>query len=106
MLFSLFSANYAEKTNNISKDLPKQEQFQLKIKNASKVFAVGLLFNLMWTFCCFYSTNLMMDALIYDAAVTFFYTTSLLLVGVAASFSLINYVGIALVMLGIILMKL
>jgi hypothetical protein len=95
---SFVSAKYAEQTNRQGNELQQTS-------NASKVFAVGIMFNVLWTLMCVFSKDLLFDSALYDVLVTLFYYPSLLLMGLGVGLSLVNITGFALIIIGLICMK-
>ena len=111
LVLSFFSAKSAEKAYGNTQD--KQDKAtnieyttQYRLQNAAKVFGIGMIFNTLWVLIVLFSKNLIFDSILYDSLVTIFYTGALIFTGVGVALTLTNYVGLSLIIIGLILMRL
>lgn len=70
------------------------------------VFCAGLCNILIWMWVSKISKNIILDGLIYDIVLTVVFSVVLLYLNSSASLSILNYIGLGLALLGIILFKL
>lgn len=71
---------------------------------ALALFLLGA-FGQYWIIISRYSTNLLMDGFIYDLAMLIPYVTTLIYLGEAKSFIPIQWIGLFMVLLGLIFLK-
>jgi len=59
----------------------------------------------LWAFVTRVSHNLLMDGLIYDIGMMLGFAAGLIILGAASGFTILQYIGLAIAICGIILMK-
>lgn len=58
-----------------------------------------------WPIVCYYSKNILIDALIYDAIVLFCYYGTLIYLGTGSSLTYTQWIGTFLIIIGIVMAK-
>ena len=68
-------------------------------------YLIGMCLTTVWIVVIKYSKNLMADSVLYDLILTLSFTSALVFVGCASHFNWINWVGLVLAMIGLVLLK-
>ena len=69
------------------------------------VYIVGSIGILLWVWASRISKNLLFDSMLYDIILTIMFTGTLIILKCGSSFTMYNWIGVVLALIGLILIK-
>lgn len=60
----------------------------------------------VWLYVAKYSKSMILDSVLYDCIMSITYATAFVVMGLAQGFTLINYIGLAITLAGLVMIKL